>query len=108
MEHTKTPWIAKSQGCNVYALTSGDIVIALFHRGDKPGQNKANAEFIVKAVNSHDELVAALEAWQKVESEMSNNTPCPDLALRAQYRKKAIELTSKALAKLGNSKKSDH
>lgn len=42
-------------------------------------------------------LVKALSKWNLVESEMSNNTPCPDLALRASYRKEAIKLTEIAL-----------
>ena len=37
------------------------------------------------------DLLEACEAWMKVESEMPNNNPCPDLALRAIYRKKAIQ-----------------
>jgi len=46
-----------------------------------------------------EDLLDALMAWLKVESEMSNNTPCPDLALRAFYRKKASELTDAAIKK---------
>jgi len=44
------------------------------------------------------ELLAACKAWLKVESEMSNNHSCPDIALRAQYRKEAIALTKAAIA----------
>lgn len=40
----------------------------------------------------------ALEAWMKVESEMADNHPCPDLALRADYRRRAVALTRAALA----------
>jgi len=45
------------------------------------------------------ELLGACKAWMRVESEMRENTPCPDLALRATYRKEAIRLTRKAIAK---------
>ena len=34
----------------------------------------------------------------KVESEMKDKHPCPDLALRATYRKKAVALTEAAIA----------
>ena len=47
-----------------------------------------------------DELVEALRAWEKVESEMGDNHPCPDLMLRATYRKTAIQLTQRVLAKV--------
>jgi hypothetical protein len=49
------------------------------------------------------ELVEALLAWKKVESEMKEDTPVPDLALRSAYRHQAIKLTNKALAKHGAS-----
>ncbi len=62
-------------------------------------QDRKHARYICLAVNSHDELVEALEQWMLVESEMKSNNPCPDLALRAQYRAKAIELTKSALAR---------
>lgn len=47
-----------------------------------------------------EEARRALEQWMLVESEMKANNPCPDFALRAAYRAKAIELTKAALAKL--------
>ena len=43
------------------------------------------------------EKEAALRAWMLVESEMADNHPCPDLALRARYRKTAVDLTRAAL-----------
>ena len=69
-------------------------------------ERKANAAFIVEACNNHDrleavnaELLAALEAWIKVESEMGYNHPCPNLSLRARYRDEAKRLTRAAIAK---------
>ena len=44
------------------------------------------------------QLVEACNKWMLVESEMTNNTPCPDLALRAFYRRQAVGLTKIALA----------
>ena len=46
-----------------------------------------------------DILLEACKAWMKVESEMKDKNPCPDLALRANYRKKAVKLTEAAIAK---------
>ena len=43
-------------------------------------------------------LSAALHAWVAVDEESSDKHPCPDLALRAQLRRKARELTEIALA----------
>ncbi len=55
-------------------------------------------KILIQKVNSHDALLEACKAWMKVESEMSDNTPCPDLALRAHYRKEAVKLTEAAIA----------
>lgn len=50
-------------------------------------------------IKSQPDLLEACKAWMKVESEMRENNPCPDLALRAQYRKEAVKLTDAAIAK---------
>jgi hypothetical protein len=50
------------------------------------------------AQSERDALKAACEAWMQVESEMADKHPCPDLALRADYRKRAVALTETALA----------
>ena len=55
---------------------------------------------VAKLEGQKRRLVAALEMWRKVESEMGNNTPVPDLALRAEYRRKAVRLTKEAIAKI--------
>ena len=54
-----------------------------------------NARLIAAVPN----MLKACEAWMKVESEMLSNNPCPNLVLRAQYRKQAVELTEAAIAK---------
>lgn len=48
------------------------------------------------------DLLEACKAWMKVESEMSSNTPCPDLALRANYQRTAVNRPQRFLA-LGKS-----
>jgi hypothetical protein len=49
---------------------------------------------------SGPELLEACKAWMLVESERRENNPCPDLALRAEYRKRAVAMTTAAIAKV--------
>jgi hypothetical protein len=58
--HTPGPWsIGKRRW-----ITSGDLDIARIHSVSKIGEAEAvaNAEFIIRACNSHDALLEALEA----------------------------------------------
>lgn len=64
--HTPTPWTYREDGdANHFAILTGDEkqwVISFLHNGEAmPVQQKANAAFIVRAVNSHAALVDALE-----------------------------------------------
>jgi hypothetical protein len=60
-EHTRTPWIVRSQ------VQHGKNKLGFYLAPDETcsapawGSNQANAAFIVKAVNSHDALVTALD-----------------------------------------------
>lgn len=59
-QHTPTPWkcAARPGPCGTHLLciaSANDLLIA-----DIWGGSEANAAFIVRAVNAHDELVAAL------------------------------------------------
>lgn len=69
-EHTPTPWKTGHRGDNTLAIygRSNKTPISVFH--DEGGEfpeyfdkkrKDANAEFIVRACNVHDDLVAALE-----------------------------------------------
>lgn len=62
---------------------------ALFHR-----QCIKEYQFIISQFNK---AVKALDMWNKVQSERSENNPCPDYGLMAIYRKEAIKLTTEAL-----------
>lgn len=70
-EHTPTPWQTK-EGHSVVSILS-DTGIRIATTDGTPyyksvGElDKANAAFIVKAVNSHDDLVAALQALRMTE-----------------------------------------
>lgn len=70
-EHTPTPWhlgrnggvYADTQFSRVFADGSGTARVCLScDFPDRPGEDDANEAFIVRAVNHHDALVAALRA----------------------------------------------
>ena len=81
MSHTRTPWKAINIGemprAEVNAITEptvcvcGDYLIVVDgSRGyDNHEEDSNDAEFIVKAVNAHDELVAALKECRRHVSE---------------------------------------
>jgi hypothetical protein len=67
--HTPTPWLSKEDGYEIY-ITSPDydnngyeiaIVDILGLDGKQADLQRVNAEFIVRAVNAHDDLVAVLK-----------------------------------------------
>lgn len=67
-QHTPTPWIVSKRNAGAIPLhfqppevlgRNGDMCVATQLGNGKEAE--ANAEFIVRAVNSHDALVAALE-----------------------------------------------
>ena len=67
MNYTPTPWKVFEGKENEGKSTSkaivdqtGIVLANIWNRGTKPAQQaKANAEFIVRAVNSHEELLEA-------------------------------------------------
>lgn len=86
-KHTKLPWhIGERSGNAGFRIYAGEQPIAeiRYIRGEscsKKGieEEKANAEFIVKAVNCHDDLLAASElAVAEIEAELACQ---PDLGL---------------------------
>lgn len=68
-EHTPTPWRVGPDNVNPFYIAAPDqgmtafvgIVPIPMQTGRTEAENRANAEFIVKAVNNHDALVKALE-----------------------------------------------
>lgn len=104
MSHTKGELIAMQM--NLGLGHRGEIILTTQERIDnnleplaKDIFSEASAKDFVHRWNSQPDLLEACEAWMKVESEMGDKHPCPDLALRAQYRKQAVALTEAALAK---------
>ena len=45
-----------------------------------------------------DNLLDALKAWQKYDTEAADKHPCPDYTLRLAYRNEARKLTEAAIA----------
>ena len=61
MKHTKTPWVYPLGSTTVRAK-SGGFHLCNMSNGVSVKEQEANAEFIVRACNSHDELVKAVKA----------------------------------------------
>ncbi len=73
-------------------------------RRAKEAEIHKRLEKAARVIAAAPDLLAACTAWMKVESEMRcplirGNNPCPDLVLRANYRKEAVRLTKAAIAK---------
>ena len=77
MEHTKTPWhdTGLPDSCG-YKAINGDThnVCVIHHDPNTIKEQKANAEFIVKACNSHDALVEALQGLKDAFIHTDGNT----------------------------------
>lgn len=66
VEHTPTPWKTDGYIINANSLNEfgNFVILSMPHRDENikaVKENEANAAFIVKAVNSHYELVSALK-----------------------------------------------
>lgn len=66
-EHTEMPWVVRQYKQTEMIRIAGPTksngkrdIIAVFPLMQKVETNKANADFIVQACNSHDDLLAAL------------------------------------------------
>lgn len=75
--HTQTPWVAGEDGSISEPLFGGDWIADV-----RPHHNRdANAAFIVCAVNSHDDLVAALTYARRFLREQDHDVSFVDAAL---------------------------
>ena len=94
--HTATPWFYTFDGREVYIVdTHGDTVLDLgtqLENSVAAHDLEANAKFIIRACNAHDELVAALDFLVKSVE--------PILTNRGFGYFGAIERAQKILAKL--------
>jgi len=93
-ETTKQPWgYVHHKGLDQHLVGATLENVAIVE--DRHGNAKENAEFIVKAVNSHDALVVALEAVIEASSTAAQNwSPYPT---DSKYLPKVIQLAKEAL-----------
>lgn len=63
--HTATPWKVHDDSGIYYVVAPEIALVATLDPSDDDAPAEANAAFIVKAVNNHDALVAALRAVPK-------------------------------------------
>jgi len=66
-KHTPTPWHVGGRDGRIFYAADGYAVsdATVFH-GRHEGEHTANAEFIVRACNAHDDLVKALQGVIRV------------------------------------------
>jgi len=117
MKHTKTPWKASgivqsapdTEGDMLIHTEGGLHVAEVFQvqnlKHKDPEQSRANAAFIVKACNAHDELVSALHhaigvfacipEETKEEMEKAFGDSIDDLAPLVEPREGQVEVKSR-------------
>lgn len=71
-EHSKLPWRVSGEAANAYVRISDSTNYTVAHTpwSSCIGRDGADAEFIVRACNSHYELVEALKACEDTLSEL--------------------------------------
>lgn len=89
--HTPTPWLLED-GTLRAAGEETRLVADVAIYGRLSDEGKANAAFIVRACNSHNDLVAALRAIQEIE----NKEYGPDWEEIEQARQIATDALAKA------------
>ncbi len=100
-KHTPTPWFSSADGCigttedgfNPIPHYSGMVEMAYY----KEPLALANAEFIVRACNSHDEMIAAVE--ECIRAEMNRRAKLLHGSPASDYTNKRIARLVVALAK---------
>ena len=98
-KHTPTPWIAVLDGVPEVISANGEEVVCTMDftgMGDsRLPVDAANAQFIVRAVNAHDDLVGAV-AGALAQLNQTMNVPVPGHVAGALVQ--ARELLKSALA----------
>ena len=74
MKHTPTPWSYQCIGLAGIGLFGPDNK-ALWHHERSDEESHANSEFIVLAVNSHEQMVAALRETLRKAVELFDDAP---------------------------------
>ncbi len=101
-KHTPTPWTLKPNGV-AFNLWSDDrtnsFCMLVGYRGQPEGEHTANSEFIARACNAHEKLLAACEkAEEAIEDRMDNASDPEALARWQKQCKRAGALCRAAIA----------
>ncbi len=85
IKHTPTPWHLRDGATNgeVHVCAPGRTIAVCDAR--PPNECEANAEFIVKAVNSYDDMLEALEALVKYVDALNDVSDEGGLTLCDEY-----------------------
>ena len=98
-DHTKTPWriVSRTDGADIvtgdYPGGRARLIASCWSGGsdDADDAARANAEFILRAVNAHDDLLAALRGMVEMFEHRIYNRPGPiDAAQRWDAARAAI------------------
>lgn len=92
MNHTATPWAVRGDYYVVGGSPEFLIADCQADRKDRK-QDTVNAEHIVKCVNAHDELVAALKLFANLDTSVSSDlwTINPDYCAQARAALSKLE-----------------
>jgi hypothetical protein len=94
-KHTPGPWRTTKMGASIYAPSEGvrgderERVVCWLSGSAPPAERKATADFIVRACNAHDDLLALLGE----QGEAMNRCPSNDL----NYAGRSWEMRARAL-----------
>ena len=91
MKHTKTPWAIYYTATGKPYIEKAGFTSMLYRWKENKEETLANAQFIVKACNAHEELVEACKLMLRehqainvqLNQDISNNTPGMLLATQA-------------------------
>jgi hypothetical protein len=90
MEHTPTPWkvvkTPKQEGGNITQIYGGDGFEVVTRVRSAERSTAKNAAFIVKAVNSHEELLEALKEIVQIELDQDPESRNVQDEALAQYQ----------------------
>lgn len=98
-KHTPTPWNVNGgmrPGIKTVYADSGSICEMTNSQAHSDAEQEANAAFIVRACNNHDELVSALENLQKVFVERAEHANGKTWTYGATANLNALKALAKA------------
>lgn len=99
-KHTPTPWIMQKGYMGGFVVTTADQGrnedFITGTSGDEAYVSEANAAFIVRACNAHDELVAIIEKIMKNDDDLAAGCPEHEICDEKPIREEVEKLLSKA------------